>query len=58
MAYMSVCGQYNFYKSLRGALASSANQLRNSSSTVKQGAENGTGSNKNSIGEVGGQGWR
>ena len=54
MAYMSVCGQYHFYKSLRGALASSANRLGNGS----RGLENGTGSNNNSIGEIGGEGWR
>ena len=43
---LSVCGQYQFCKFLRGALASSANRLRNSLSKTK-GSETRTGSSEN-----------
>ena len=52
--HLSACGQYQFYKSLRGALASSANRLRNILSKTK-GSETRTEDSKN-FHEGGGQG--
>ena len=43
---LSVCGQYQFYMFLRGALASSAKRLRNSLSKTK-GSRTWTGSSEN-----------